>query len=115
MYNPSTLHDDPQPRSMFHNQKDINIWQKNTHSSQKPLHAQQMPNTRTTEPIVTGTSILAIKYKDGVMLAGDTLASYGSLARFRDVERIRKLGNYTVIGGSGEYSDYQHIMKMLDD
>ena len=29
-------------------------------------------------PYVTGTSVLAITYKDGVMLAADTLGSYGS-------------------------------------
>ena len=39
------------------------------------------PIKRTQQPIVTGTSVLGIKYKDGVMLAADTLASYGSLAR----------------------------------
>ena len=39
------------------------------------------PMKRTQQPIVTGTSVLGIKYKDGVMLAADTLASYGSLAR----------------------------------
>ena len=36
-------------------------------------------------PYVTGTSVLAITYKDGVMLAADTLGSYGS----------------TKVGGSG--------------
>ena len=29
---------------------------------------------RTQQPIVTGTTILGLKYKDGVMLAADTLA-----------------------------------------
>ena len=32
----------------------------------------------------TGTSILAVKYNGGIMMAADTLGSYGSLARFRD-------------------------------
>ena len=27
------------------------------------------------QPIVTGTSVLAIKYKDGIMMAADTLGS----------------------------------------
>lgn len=58
--------------------------------------------------------MLAIKFQDGVMLCADTLASYGSLARFRDVERLRKLGDYTIIGGSGDYSDFQYIMKTLE-
>jgi len=73
------------------------------------------PITKTLEPIVTGTSVLAIKFNEGVMLAADTLASYGSLARFKDVERLRKLGDYTVIGGTGDYSDFQYIMQTLDE
>lgn len=86
------------------------------------------------DPIVTGSSILAITYKDGVMMAADTLgmsvrcrmlprfvvhvastASYGSLARFRDLRRIRTVGKNTIIGASGEYSDFQFIMHDLDD
>ncbi|TPX65591.1 hypothetical protein SpCBS45565_g05053 [Spizellomyces sp. 'palustris'] len=72
------------------------------------------PTTRTQQPIVTGTSVIGIKYKDGVMLAADTLASYGSLARFRDVERLIKAGDATVVGASGDISDFQHISHMLE-
>lgn len=56
---------------------------------------------------MTGTSVLGIKYAGGVMLAADTLGSYGSLARFTDLRRIRRVGDYTLIAGSGEYSDFQ--------
>jgi 20S proteasome subunit beta 7 len=69
----------------------------------------------TSQPIVTGTSVLAIKYADGVMLAADTLASYGSLARYKDVQRIQKIGNSTIIGASGEISDFQSIIELLED
>ncbi|KAJ3213711.1 Proteasome subunit beta type-7 [Dinochytrium kinnereticum] len=72
------------------------------------------PVTRTQAPIVTGTSVIAIKYKDGVMLAADNLASYGSLARFRDVERLLKVGDTTVVGASGDISDLQYIKNMLE-
>lgn len=70
---------------------------------------------RTTSPIVTGTSVVALKYKDGVMMAADTLGSYGGLARFKDVKRIFSVGKKTLIGGSGDISDLQEIEKMLDD
>lgn len=68
----------------------------------------------TTQPIVTGTSVLAIKYVDGVMLSADTLGSYGSLTRFTDLRRLRKCGDNTIVGASGEYSDFQYIMELLD-
>ncbi|KAM6499349.1 proteasome endopeptidase complex beta subunit [Amanita muscaria] len=70
---------------------------------------------RTQQPIVTGTSVLGVVYKDGVMLAADNLASYGSLARFKDVQRLHPVGNHTVLGVSGDMSDYQYIQKLLEE
>ncbi|KAI9355927.1 nucleophile aminohydrolase [Zopfochytrium polystomum] len=72
------------------------------------------PVTHTQSPIVTGTSVVALKFKGGVMLAADNLASYGSLARFRDVERLLPVGNFTVVGASGDISDLQYIKHMLE-
>ncbi|KAI9199267.1 nucleophile aminohydrolase [Polychytrium aggregatum] len=83
------------------------------HTEASHRSAAHGPTTRTQSPIVTGTSVLGIKYKDGVMLAADTLASYGSLARFRDVERVVKVGDFTVVGASGDISDFQHIQHVL--
>lgn len=73
------------------------------------------PHTRTQYPYVTGTSVLAVKYKDGVMLACDTLGSYGSTKRYKSVQRLQPVGKNTVIGGSGEYSDFAYILKLLDE
>jgi len=85
----------------------------------KPSNLQRTgwdgPSKRTLEPSVTGTSVLAVKYKDGVMLAADTLGSYGSLARFRDLERLHGLVKYTLFGVSGDVSDFQYISKMLEE
>eukprot|EP00388_Colpodella_angusta_P044529 GDKK01063192.1.p1 GENE.GDKK01063192.1~~GDKK01063192.1.p1 ORF type:complete len:250 (+),score=41.50 GDKK01063192.1:99-848(+) len=80
------------------------------HAAMSP-HA---PTTHTTQPIVTGTTVIGIKYNGGVMLAADTLASYGSLARYKDVRRLKQVGENTLIGASGEISDFQTIMEMLD-
>jgi hypothetical protein len=127
-------------------------------------HAHPRPAPRSS-PIVTGTSVLALKYRDGVMLAADTLGewtaltrrgrtlasvepplrrprrarpswharsatltpvpppaprappagSYGSLARFTNLRRIRRVGDYTLVAGSGEYSDFQYIMDLLHE
>mmetsp|Transcript_16296 Transcript_16296/g.19803 ORF Transcript_16296/g.19803 Transcript_16296/m.19803 type:complete len:179 (+) Transcript_16296:274-810(+) len=77
-------------------------------------HATDGPRSHTRQPIVTGTSIIAVKYKDGVIMAGDTLGSYGGLARFTNVERITKIGS-TLVGADGDYSDFQYIKKFLDE
>jgi len=47
------------------------------------------------------------------MMAADTLASYGSLARFRDVRRLEAVGSHTVIGAGGDISDWQQIQHTL--
>jgi len=49
------------------------------------------------------------------MMAADNLASYGSLARFKDVQRLHPVGTNTVIGAGGDMSDFQRIQKMLEE
>eukprot|EP00922_Rhytidocystis_sp_ex-Travisia-forbesii_P037997 GHVS01056577.1.p1 GENE.GHVS01056577.1~~GHVS01056577.1.p1 ORF type:complete len:238 (+),score=15.19 GHVS01056577.1:144-857(+) len=70
-------------------------------------------NQRTLRPIVTGSSVLAITYKDGVLMCCDTKASYGNMCRYVDIPRITKLSSTTAIACSGEYSDYQYITDYL--
>lgn len=86
------------------------------------------------QPIVTGTSVLALKFKDGIMMAADTLgmwnyatycttitdstypiASYGSLARFKSIQRLHSVGKSTIIGASGDMSDFQYIQRLLEE
>ena len=72
------------------------------------------PRKHTQQPIVTGTTVIGMKYSGGVMLVADTLASYGSMARYRDMRRLSSVGSNTIIGASGEMSDYQAICKKLE-
>ncbi|KAJ0330418.1 hypothetical protein COL5a_003481 [Colletotrichum fioriniae] len=71
------------------------------------------PNQATQAPIVTGTSVIAIKFSEGVVIAADNLASYGSLARFTDVKRLRTFANSTVVGFGGDVSDMQYLDRHL--
>ncbi|KAI9718824.1 MAG: Proteasome subunit beta type-7 [Chrysothrix sp. TS-e1954] len=72
------------------------------------------PKSHTQSPTVTGTSVVAVKYKDGVVIAADNLASYGSLARFTDVKRLRRYNRKVVLGFGGDVSDMQHLDRTLD-
>jgi len=47
-------------------------------------------------------------------MAADCLASYGSLARFKDVQRLHKVGDYSLLGAGGDISDFQEIQHLLD-
>ena len=88
--------------------------------------------------MVTGTSVLGVTINDGVMLAADTLGwysnttcttnvhmhtyltvyaplgSYGSLARFRSVSRLKKVTDGCVVAASGDYADFQFLERALD-
>ncbi|MCD9646803.1 Proteasome subunit beta type-4 [Datura stramonium] len=70
---------------------------------------------RTQFPYVTGTSIVGIKYKDGILLAADMGGSYGSTIRYKSVERLKPVGKHSLLGASGEISDFQEIMRYLDE
>ncbi|KAI9373332.1 nucleophile aminohydrolase [Aspergillus egyptiacus] len=72
------------------------------------------PKAHTQSPAVTGTSVIAVKFNGGVAIAADNLASYGSLARFTDVKRLRKFGDAAIVGFSGDVSDMQYIDRLLE-
>ena len=73
------------------------------------------PIKQTTSPMVTGGSVVALKYAGGVMVGADTLASYGSLARFDGVTRMAAVGVHkdVIVAAGGDHSDYQFILKMI--
>lgn len=73
------------------------------------------PRKHTTQPILTGTSVVAFKYADGVMMSADTLASYGSMARFTTMDRLHAVGRNTLIGCSGDLSDFRVIKEYLNE
>jgi 20S proteasome subunit beta 7 len=73
------------------------------------------PIEHTLSPIVTGATVIAVKYDGGVLVAADTLASYGSQARYKDFVRMRPVGSYSLLGASGEMSDFQYMGKMIDE
>lgn len=65
-------------------------------------------------PIVTGSSIAAFVFKDGVILAADVLGSYGSLAKYRNLPRIHQVNDQTVLAVSGDLSDADYIKEAID-
>lgn len=112
MYNPGGLYNNMTPINNFAQYKHANN-NKNVDHEEK-IACPLIPIKKTVDPIVTGTSVLGIRYNGGVMIVADTLGSYGSLARFKSLQRIRSAGRFTAIGASGEYSDFQTLMVGLD-
>jgi 20S proteasome subunit beta 7 len=73
------------------------------------------PIKHTQYPIVTGASVIAVSYNGGIILGADTLASYGSMARYKGVCRLSQVGSSTIVGGTGEMSDFQQMQQYLED
>merc|ERR1711998_759835 len=80
--------------------------------NQAPMMAANRPmdpRTRTSSPIVTGTSVLGMKYDGGVLMVADMLGSYGSMPR------LKECGDSTVVGAGGDLSDFQYIQDLLEE
>lgn len=75
----------------------------------------EFPKMHTQQPMITGTSVIAIKYNDGIVMAADHMGSYGSLLKLDDLQRIIPVGNDAVVGISGDISDFQYLERILDD
>ena len=65
--------------------------------------------------MTSGTSVLGVQFDGGVVIAADTLGSYGSLARFRSVSRLMKVNDSTVIGATGDYADFQNVKDDIEN
>mmetsp|Transcript_17676 Transcript_17676/g.60373 ORF Transcript_17676/g.60373 Transcript_17676/m.60373 type:complete len:289 (-) Transcript_17676:69-935(-) len=71
--------------------------------------------SRTQYPMITGNSVMAIKYADGVMMACDTLLSYGATKRYKDSCRMYAMSDSVLLGASGEWSDFRYIQDLLGE
>ncbi len=65
--------------------------------------------------MVTGTSVIGVTFDKGVMLAADTLGSYGSLARFKSVSRMKKVTDNCAVAASGDYADFQYMERLFEN
>ncbi|MBA0573669.1 hypothetical protein Golob_000932, partial [Gossypium lobatum] len=48
-------------------------------------------------------------------MAADMGGSYGSTLRYKSVERMKPIGKHSLLGASGEISDFQEILRYLDE
>jgi 20S proteasome subunit beta 7 len=70
----------------------------------------------TTNPIYVGSSVIGMKFKTGIVIACDTRLNYGSLAKFLNIEdKVQQVNANTMIGASGEYSDFQEVIRLLQE
>lgn len=71
-------------------------------------------NKRTIYPTLTGTSVIGMRFNGGIVVAADTLGSFGATARFRYLPRIMKVNDTTVMGTGGDYADFQFLKSTIE-
>ena len=74
----------------------------------------QTPLTHTTNPTITGGTVIGLKFKNGVILASDTQLNYGGFHTEKNRPRIFKVSDTCAIASGGEYSDFGEVMKKLE-
>ena len=57
---------------------------------------------------------MAVKFKDGVVIAADTNISYGGMKKEKNARRIVKLSDECVFACGGEMADAQNLQKLLE-
>ncbi|XP_053621463.1 proteasome subunit beta type-4 [Plodia interpunctella] len=77
-------------------------------------HTVQDFRAHSATPITTTTTVIGLKFDKGVVVAADTLGSYGSLARFRDCPRVLKVNDLILLGSGGDYADYQYLKDIIE-
>lgn len=63
---------------------------------------------------MTGTSVIGMQFDGGVVIAADVLGSFGSLAKFRNCERVIKINDNIILGAGGDYADFQYIKSLIE-
>ena len=77
------------------------------------INANKTVHCRT--PITTGTSVIGIKFDNGVLISADTLVSYGNLASFRNIDRVFKINDHCIVGAGGEFADFQFMKRFINE
>lgn len=63
--------------------------------------------------MASGASVIGLKYNGGVLIASDTLLSYGSLAKWPNIPRIKVIGSYSAVCATGDYADFQELSNSI--
>ena len=61
----------------------------------------------------TGTTILGIVCKDGVVMASDRQSTAGTIVMNKNSEKTKHINDYLLISGTGMVSDIQRVAKIL--
>lgn len=59
--------------------------------------------------------IITVNFVNDVFSYAPCTGSYGSTLRYKSMERLKPVGKHSLLGASGEISDFQEILRYLDE
>lgn len=72
-----------------------------------------MDNELNNSILKTGTTILGIVCKDGIIMAADKQSTAGNIVMDKDSEKIRVINDYLAFAGTGLVADIQRSIKVV--
>jgi len=63
--------------------------------------------------VKTGTTVVGIVCKDGVIMAGDRRGTVGGLIYSKDMEKVMQLNDYLVFSGCGSGTEIQKVSQLV--
>lgn len=78
-----------------------------------PTNPMQNTGNPNQMPLVTGTTGLALKFADGIILVADRRASAGTFVASKRAKKVHKLNKYTGMGIAGLVSDAQTLIDIM--
>lgn len=72
-----------------------------------------MDNDLKNSALKTGTTLVGINCKDGVVMASDRQSTAGTIVLNKNSEKTKKINDYLLISGTGMVSDIQKVEKIL--
>ena len=72
----------------------------------------EMDNELKNSILKTGTTILGIVCKDGVVMASDRKSTAGNIVMNKDSQKIRIINEYLAFAGTGMVADIQRVVKI---
>jgi 20S proteasome subunit beta 1 len=65
--------------------------------------------TASSQPVELGTTLVALRYRDGVIVGADSRTSVGSYVSHRAAQKLDTIGDYCVMARSGSAADTQAL------
>jgi len=80
---------------------------------QIPLDRKRGVSSKKLKVVKSGTTIVALQYREGVVMAADRRTSWGRRIISQDTLKIESVATYTGVGCAGLVSDGQYIKSLL--